>query len=164
MNYDGYYETDYYNHGYGYNNNNNNHGGGKYPSYPPAKPSKGCDSSPYCTGYNCCPKRSPPVHPPKQPKCDNSPWCDGYNSNCCPRPTPPPPPCVICPFGQLGTNCCPCDPDPRCPIERFAGGNCCLGPPPREECYEVCEFVGGGRGGKGGKGGKGGYYGGGFGY
>merc|ERR1712238_15670 len=77
-----------------------------------------------------------------------SPFCIG--PTCCPCD-----PSLYC----SGYNCCPCNPSPTCqPI----GGNCCPRAEfPREECYEVCEFVGGGNSGYyGGKGGKGGYYGG----
>merc|ERR1712238_376645 len=42
----------------------------------------------------------------------------------------------------FGENCCPCDPDPRCPIERFAGGNCCLPPPCDASPFCYSEIVG----------------------
>merc|ERR1712161_130183 len=71
-----------------------------------------CDPSPYCQGYNCCPKHQPkmPVyHPPAMPayqppqhhqpmpayhkppkqqhQCDSSPYC--AVSRCCPRQPQP---------------------------------------------------------------------------
>merc|ERR1712238_366561 len=133
-----------------------------------------CDPSPYCQGYNCCPKHQPKMpayHPPampayqppqyhqpmpaysKPPKqqhgCDSSPYCNGYN--CCPKHQPAyAPPAMPAYYPPQQHQC---DPSPYC-----AGSRCCpRQPQPQLRCYEECFFSGGSYyGGKGGKGGKGG--------
>merc|ERR1712238_312017 len=134
-----------------------------------------CDPSPYCQGYNCCPKHQPKMpayHPPAMPayqppqyhqpmpayhkppkqqqQCDSSPYCNGYN--CCPRQhqpvyAPPAMPAYYPPQQQHQQ----CDPSPYC-----AGSRCCpRQPQPQLRCYEECFFSGGSYyGGKGGKGGS----------
>merc|ERR1712238_478716 len=100
-----------------------------------------CDPSPYCQGYNCCPK-----HQPKMP---------AYHPPAMPAYQPPqyhqPMPAYHKPPKQQQHQ--QCDPSPYC-----AGSRCCpRQPQPQLRCYEECFFSSGGYyGGKGGKGGKGG--------
>merc|ERR1712161_111276 len=100
-----------------------------------------CDPSPYCQGYNCCPK-----HQPKMP---------AYHPPAMPAYQPPqhhqPMPAYHKPPKQQHQ----CDSSPYCAVSR-----CCpRQPQPQLRCYEECFFSGGSY--YGGKGGKGGYYGGG---